>query len=135
MPEIWANFLDSFANKVFCMLCIGWKSAAIVDIKRAFDVATDRPRTSLQCSQDIVGDECEELLARASVIALADRMLSLAPWVSEQIHGDTAAPWKTMVHGMLRLRAVRHCALLRTMGRHMAKWWHMFDRVQVTTRQ
>ena len=47
-----------------------------------------------------MGDESEELLARPSVIALADRMLSLGPWVSEQIHGETAAPWKTMVHGM-----------------------------------
>ena len=47
-----------------------------------------------------MGNEAEELLARPSVIALADRMLSLAPWVSEQIHGESAAPWKTMVHGM-----------------------------------
>ena len=50
--------------------------------------------------QGIVGDEAEELLARPSVVALADRMLSLGPWISEQIHGESARRWKTIVHGM-----------------------------------
>lgn len=47
-----------------------------------------------------MGDMYEELLVRPSVVALADRMLSLGPWVSDQIHGESAARWKTMVHGM-----------------------------------
>jgi hypothetical protein len=47
----------------------------------------------------VVGEEAEELLSRPSVVALADRMVRLGPWIAEQIHGEDAAPWRTIVHG------------------------------------
>lgn len=40
-----------------------------------------------------------ELLSQPGVVALADRMLSLGPWINEEIHGEASRRWHTIVHG------------------------------------
>ena len=46
------------------------------------------------------GEYATELLARPRVVALADRMLALGPWVSEQIHvSEKNERFRTIVHG------------------------------------
>ena len=46
-----------------------------------------------------VSPGARDLLSRPAMVALGERMVALCPWVAQQIHGDAATRFKTLVHG------------------------------------